>query len=152
GKDGRAARDGAEWRAFERQFAQTGEYDDAALRLAEGLPEAFGPGTAAAWRKDFAAFAGDIARCAASGDIPRALETLRLCLRYHDGPQAWLVGAKLALLADDAAACLGYLAKLLRELDSPLREQGYRCLMEYYRSAGEAEKADSIAAELAHPQ
>ena len=150
GKDGRAVRTEAEWEAFDRQFKLAGEYDDAALRLADGLSAASGPSVPATaeWHKDFSVFAGDIARCIASGDVPQALKILRCCLRYHDGPQAWLVGAKLALLADDAAACLDYLGKLLRELDSPLREQGYRCLMEYYRTSGETAKADSISAEL----
>ncbi|MDR0238843.1 MAG: hypothetical protein LBI88_01270, partial [Deltaproteobacteria bacterium] len=96
----------------------------------------------------FAAFGDDIARCAASGDILQALEILRRCRRYHDGPQTWLIGAKLSLLADNGPDCLNYLVRLLRELDSPLREEGYRCLMEYYRASGEAAKADSIAAEL----
>ena len=144
GKDGRAVRAEAEWESFDRQFTLKGDYDDAALRLVDRLPDA----PAAEWRKGFAAFADDIARHVASGDVPHALEILRRCLRYHNGPQAWLIGAKLSLLTDDAAACLGYVAKLLRELDSPQREQGYRCLMEYYRASGETDKADSIAAEL----
>jgi hypothetical protein len=149
GKDGRAVRNETEWETFDRQFTLAGEYDDAALRFACGLPDASAPeAPAAEWRKDFAAFAEDIARCAASGDVPQALAALRRCLRYHDGPQAWLVGAKLSLLADDAAACLGYLAKLLRDFDSPLREQGYLRLMEYYSATGEEEKAAGIAAEL----
>ena len=149
GKDGRAVRAETERAAFERQFALAGEYDDAALRLACGLPDTAVPDvTAAAWHKGFVAFADDIARCIASGDVSQALAILRRCLRYHDGPQTWLVGAKLSLQTGDTAACLGYLARLLRELDSPLREHGYRCLMEYYRACGEAGKADSIAAEL----
>ena len=148
-KNGRAARDEAEWAVFDRQFTLAGEYDDAALRLVLGLSDVSAPDVPAAeWRKDFAAFADDIARSAAAGDIQRALAILRHCLRYHDGQQAWLVGAKLALLAGDTAACPGYLARLLRDFDSPWREQGYRCLMEYYHAIGETDKACSIAAEL----
>ena len=149
-KGGRAAHTETAWKAFDRQFTLAGEYDDAALRLVGDPLDASAPNARLAERrqKDFADFAGDIARCSASGDIPRAVEILRLCLRYYDCPQTWLIGAKLSLLADDRAACLGYLAKLLRELDSPLREQSYRCLMEYYRASGEADKADRIAAEL----
>jgi hypothetical protein len=37
---------------------------------------------------------------------------------------------------------------VLRDLNSPWREQGYRCLIEHYRACGETEKAGSIAAEL----
>jgi len=149
GKDGRSVREMAEWKAFDRQFMLTGEYDDAVLRLIDGLPDVSALDVPVAeWRKNFAAFADDIARCAASGDLPQAFELLRRCRRYHDGPQAWLVGAKLAQLADDGPGCLNYLAVLLREFDSPLREEGYRCLLEYYRASGEPEKAESIAAEL----
>ena len=144
GKDGRAVRAETEWEDFERQFTLTGEYDDAALRLAGRLPEL----PDAEGRKDFSAFAGEIAGCIASGDVARAREILRRCLRYHDGPHTWLIGAKLALQTGDTGACLGYLVKVLRDLDSPLREQGYRCLIEYYRAAGEAETAAGIAAEL----
>jgi hypothetical protein len=146
GKDGRAVRVEAEWDAFDRQFALAGEYDDAALRLADGLPDM----PDAEWRKDFAVFAGDIARSVASGDIPQALEMLRRCLRYHDGPHAWLIGAKLSLQTGDTAACLGYVGRVLRDLASPLREQGYRCLIEYDRASVETEKAAGIAAELNH--
>jgi hypothetical protein len=144
GKDGRAVRMEAEWEAFDSQFMLAGEYDDAALKLASGLPDM----PEAEWRQDFAVFAGNIARCLASGDLPQALEILRRCLRYHDGPRAWLIGAKLALQTGEMTACLGYLTRLLRDLDSPWREEGYQCLIEYYRAGGEAEKADSIAAEL----
>jgi hypothetical protein len=149
GKDGRATREEVEWEAFERQFTLVGEYDDAALRLVDAFPDASAPDARAAeWNTQFAAFADDIARCAASGDISQALRILRRCLRYHDCQQAWLIGAKLSLLADERAACLAYLARLLREPDSQLREQGYRCLMECYRASGEQAKADGIAAEL----
>jgi hypothetical protein len=153
-KNGKSRRGKAEWENFTLQASLEGEYDDAILRLLdhparpqaplEELKDSFlSDGDA-----DLATFGRAVSESMAARDFHRALVTLKKCLRYHDVPQVWLMAAKLHLAHHDRKAAFPHIVRLLLDMDSPWRDQGFQCLAEYYRASGSPEKAERILAEL----
>lgn len=90
-----------------------------------------------------------ITDCLAINKIALAVGLLRKYLRYYDTPVSWLLAARIYLLAGNHAACLGYLQKLLADVDNPLRSFEYDCLVDYYRCIADEDTADRLKKSLA---
>ena len=90
------------------------------------------------------AIAGSIAR----GETGSAGTLVKKCLRYYDSPAAWLIAAKFYLFAGAWQHCLDCIAKILTDLDSPFRKDGYHCLAEFYRARGDADTAERLLQSL----
>lgn len=90
-----------------------------------------------------------ITDCLAINKIALAVGLLRKYLRYYDTPVSWLLAARIYLLAGNHATCLGYLQKLLADVDNPLRSFAYNCLVDYYRCIADEDTADRLKKSLA---
>ncbi len=152
-RDGRNVREESELEAFSRQTRAQGYRDEAVLRLLErhdrsgSTPEALAAGNRD-WATDFQTFAERIARSMRTNKPDEALRQLNVCLRYHDAPEAWMIAAKLHLVAGTARTALNFIRKLLVDLDSPYREQAFACLADYYDHTGRNDTAQNLRAVL----
>ncbi|MDR1946665.1 MAG: hypothetical protein LBQ51_05810 [Desulfovibrio sp.] len=153
-KDGLRRRGPEALREFAAQALEPGRPDDAILKLRalKGKAGPASPDALSLYLKDCrtacAEFIEALAGHITQGDLEAAGTTLKKCLRYHDTPPVWAVAAKYCLLTGDTDRCFGFLTGLLLDVDSPFRDEAYRCLVDYYRAKGDAETAENLRRSL----
>ena len=82
--------------------------------------------------------------CISINKLDLALKIVRTFVRYYDTPIVWLIAAKVYLLSENHKESLRYIQKLLIDVNSPFRGQGYACLVDYYRNLKDVNTADSL--------